>query len=80
MRSGLWPGEAALNDALLHAVERYQGAQAAGDAEWALTHARQAHDLAATLAAARDFWFQAYSSGFTAEERRALRNQGLSIP
>ena len=42
-------GEAAINAALLDAVERYQGAQAAGDAEWALIHARQARNLAATL-------------------------------
>lgn len=43
-------GESALAEALLHAIERYQGAQAAGDAEWALTHARQAADLSAALA------------------------------
>jgi alpha-tubulin suppressor-like RCC1 family protein len=42
-------GEAAVNAALLHAVERYQGAQAAGDAKWALVHARQARNLAETL-------------------------------
>jgi alpha-tubulin suppressor-like RCC1 family protein len=42
-------GEAAVNAALLHAVERYQGAQAAGDAKWALIHARQARNLAETL-------------------------------
>src|SRR5262249_61582674 len=41
--------EAALNAALLHAVERYQGAQAAGDGEWALVHARQARNLVAAL-------------------------------
>jgi hypothetical protein len=43
--------EAALNAALLHAVERYQGAQAAGDGEWALVAARQARDLVAALRA-----------------------------
>ncbi|HXV58660.1 MAG TPA: Calx-beta domain-containing protein [Gaiellaceae bacterium] len=42
-------GEAALSAALLKAVERYQGAQAAGDGEWALVHARQARNLAETL-------------------------------
>lgn len=42
--------EGLLAEALLHAVEKYQGAQAAGDAEWALTHARQAADLSAVLA------------------------------
>jgi alpha-tubulin suppressor-like RCC1 family protein len=42
-------GEAATSAALLHAVERYQGAQAAGDRKWALVHARQARDLAETL-------------------------------
>jgi alpha-tubulin suppressor-like RCC1 family protein len=41
--------EAALNAALLHAVERYQGAQEAGDGEWALVHARQARNLVAAL-------------------------------
>jgi alpha-tubulin suppressor-like RCC1 family protein len=43
--------EAALSAALLHSVERYQGAQAAGDGDWALVHARAARDLAATLGA-----------------------------
>lgn len=41
--------EGALSDALLHALERYQGAQAAGDAEWALVQARSVADLSATL-------------------------------
>ena len=41
--------EAAVSAALLHAVERYQGAQAAGDAHWALVHAREARNLAETL-------------------------------
>ncbi len=42
-------GEAAVSAALLRAVERYQGAQAAGDADWALVHARQALNLTETL-------------------------------
>ncbi len=42
-------GEAAITAALLDAVERYQGAQAAGDAQWALVHARQARNLAVAL-------------------------------
>jgi alpha-tubulin suppressor-like RCC1 family protein len=42
-------GEAAINAALLHAVERYQGAQAAGDGKWALVHAREARNLSETL-------------------------------
>jgi alpha-tubulin suppressor-like RCC1 family protein len=42
-------GEAAVSAALLRAVERYQGAQVAGDAKWALVHARQARNLAETL-------------------------------
>ena len=44
-------GEAAVNGALLHAVERYQGAQAAGDRRWALVHAREARNLTETLRA-----------------------------
>src|SRR5262245_55438702 len=43
--------EAALTAALLHAVERYQGAQAAGDGEWMLVHAREARNLVAALRA-----------------------------
>jgi len=42
--------EGALADALLHALERYQGAQAAGDEEWALVQARAVRDLSSTLA------------------------------
>ena len=42
--------EAALGVAFLHAVERYQGAQLAGDGEWALAHARQMRQYAALLA------------------------------
>lgn len=42
--------EAALTEALLHAMERYQGAQAAGDGEWALVQARAARDLSEVLA------------------------------
>ena len=42
-------GEAAINAAFLHAVERYQGAQQAGNRKWALVHAREARNLADTL-------------------------------
>jgi len=42
--------EAGLVEALLHSVERYQGAAAVGDGAWALVHARQAQDHAAALA------------------------------
>ena len=42
-------GEAAVSAALLRAIERYQGAQSAGDGEWALVHARQARNLAEAL-------------------------------
>ena len=42
--------EAALTEALLHAMERYQGAQAAGDGDWALVQARAARDLSDVLA------------------------------
>src|SRR5262249_28633589 len=41
--------EGALSDALLHALERYQGAQAAGNAEWALVQARAVAQLSADL-------------------------------
>jgi alpha-tubulin suppressor-like RCC1 family protein len=44
--------EGAVSEALLHAVERYQGAVAAGDAGWALEHAREAQNLATVLAQA----------------------------
>lgn len=100
-------GESALAEALLHAIERYQGAQAAGDGEWALTHARQAADLSSALAAqteatttaleqlreeirtapfdvdaayeaVRDHVHRVAMSGFTPDERRQLRNLGLS--
>ncbi|HEX5620850.1 MAG TPA: Calx-beta domain-containing protein [Solirubrobacteraceae bacterium] len=97
-------GEAAVNAALLHAVERYQGAQAAGDAEWALVHAREARNLSETLrriapatgatldtleasvdsgidgalATGGSFVHRVALSGFTGDERRALRNQGLT--
>jgi alpha-tubulin suppressor-like RCC1 family protein len=99
--------QSALAQALLHAVERYQGAQVAGDAEWALSHARQAADLASAFSeqvlatgtaleglrsavsampddfdaahqAARDHVQRVSMSGFTPEERRLLRNLGLS--
>lgn len=42
--------EGALADALLHAIERYQGAQSVGDAEWALVQARAVRDLSTALA------------------------------
>jgi alpha-tubulin suppressor-like RCC1 family protein len=42
--------EAALGEALVHAMERYQGAQAAGDEEWALIQARSIRDLSRGLA------------------------------
>ena len=96
--------EAAVSAALLRAVERYQGAQVAGDAKWALVHARQARNLADTLrriapassdalgdlkatidstlddaiSAGRSFATRVASTGFTAGERRALLNQGLT--
>ena len=41
--------EGALSDALLHALERYQGAQAKGDTEWALKQARAVRDLSTAL-------------------------------
>jgi PKD repeat protein len=44
--------EAQLAEALLHSMERYQGAQAAGDRRWALEHARQARLHAYALAGA----------------------------
>ena len=97
-------GEAAVNAALLHAVERYQGAQAAGDSTWALVHAREARNLSETLrriapatgqaledlqttvdtdvdgalATANSFAHRVATGGFTGDERRALRNQGLT--
>lgn len=43
-------GENALLDALLRGVEAYKGAQAAGDGQWALVHAREVRDLHAALA------------------------------
>lgn len=42
--------EAALAEALLHALERYQGAAVASDGEWALIQARAVRDYAALLA------------------------------
>ncbi len=44
--------EAARAEAMLHALERYQGAQEAGDAEWALVQARAVRDLSAEMSAA----------------------------
>ncbi len=44
--------ESARAEAMLHALERYQGAQEAGDAEWALVQARAVRDLSADAAAA----------------------------
>ena len=43
--------EGALAEALLHAVERYQGADAAGNGDWALVHARAIRSYATLLAA-----------------------------
>jgi alpha-tubulin suppressor-like RCC1 family protein len=98
--------EEALSVALLHALERYQGAQAKGDAEWALVQARAVRDLSAALDAhladdtavadlrsavageldgfagdlvdGADFVARVRQSGFTADERRALRNRGVT--
>ena len=42
--------DAALAEGLLHAIERYQGADAADDAAWARQHLTQARDFAALLA------------------------------
>ncbi|HEX6165048.1 MAG TPA: PKD domain-containing protein, partial [Vicinamibacterales bacterium] len=41
----------AILEALLHAVERYQGAELAGDSTWALVHARQIKAYSAALRA-----------------------------
>lgn len=41
--------EAALAEALLHSIERYQGADSAGDGAWGLIHARAMRDYAALL-------------------------------
>lgn len=99
--------EAEITEALLHAVERYQGAQAAGERTWALVQARAAADLAgllvevlpttasslrgfhdelapvatdldAAFSVAHDFQMRVGSSGFSADERRALLNRGIS--
>ena len=43
--------QGALGEALLHSLERYQGAQAAGDGDWALIHARAVKEYASLLAA-----------------------------
>ena len=43
------PRRAHSTEALLHALERYQGAQAAGDQEWALVQARAVRDLSTAL-------------------------------
>ena len=43
--------EAVLTEELLHALERYQGAQEAGDAQWALVQARAVRDVADALGA-----------------------------
>ena len=43
--------ESGLAEALLHSLERYQGAAAASDRSWALTHARAVRDYASTLSA-----------------------------
>ena len=41
--------QAAMLQALLHAIERYQGADIAGNANWALEHARSIQALSNTL-------------------------------
>src|SRR5439155_21118403 len=41
--------ESAIADGLLHGTERYQGADEAGDAQWALIHARAVRDDAGLL-------------------------------
>ncbi|MCB8943208.1 MAG: hypothetical protein H6658_05590 [Ardenticatenaceae bacterium] len=43
--------EAALAEALLHSVERYQGAESEGNGEWGLIHARAMRDYATLLIA-----------------------------
>jgi PKD repeat protein len=99
--------ESAILAALLHALERYQGAEIAQDGEWALVHARAIQALASDLAAqlpstnaalsgfsaalaadARDFdgfstalapvRAQIVTTGFNADQLRALMNLGLS--
>ncbi|HYI15235.1 MAG TPA: PKD domain-containing protein, partial [Thermomicrobiales bacterium] len=42
--------EGALAAALLHAIERYQGAQLADDGDWTLVHARETHNFATLMA------------------------------
>lgn len=42
--------EGALAEALLHALERYQGAQAASDGDWALVHARDIQRFSTLMA------------------------------
>jgi alpha-tubulin suppressor-like RCC1 family protein len=49
-RTDAMAGEAALTKALLDGIEAYKGAQQAGDAEWALVHARAVRDLHDALA------------------------------
>jgi alpha-tubulin suppressor-like RCC1 family protein len=98
--------EDALGNALLRAIERYQGAEAKGDAQWALVQARAVRDLSAALDAhlaadrtvpalraavaaqlpaltaqvnaGADLVERVRTSGFTAAERRALANRGLT--
>ena len=43
--------EARIAEALLHSIERYQGADAAGDVTWALVHAREAQMYVRSLRA-----------------------------
>ena len=93
---------AALEQALLHAVERYQGAAAAKNGYWSTVHAREITQLAratgdqmrdlrtalndlATAAAALPpldpdavAALAAAKAGLTADQRRSLRNGGLS--
>jgi len=42
--------EGSLIDSLVHSLERYQGAQAAGSPKWAVIHARQIQDYSNSLA------------------------------
>jgi PKD repeat protein len=64
--------ESAILAALLHAVERYQGADAADDGEWALVHARAIQALASDLAAqlpATNASLSAFSAALAADPR-----------
>ena len=76
-------GEAAITKALLAAIEAYKGAQAAGDSEWALVHARTVVDLYAALedqVVATSAQLQGVADGFTnaADEGIVFARQYLS--